>query len=95
MQFSNSESTKWQEQHADHASTFGLSSILLIELLNGPQSTQLLIRAEMCLAIDRTFKMNESVPLGPNENWMCKTKCKSAIWRGGQLGVHQSNGTGK
>ena len=48
-----------------HASTFGLSSILWIELLNGPQSTQLLIRAEMCPAIDRTFKMDESVPLGP------------------------------
>ena len=66
--FSNSESTKWQEQHADHASTCGLSSILLIELLNGPQSTQLLIRAEMCPAIDQTFKMDESVRLGPNEN---------------------------
>ena len=25
-------STKWQEQHADHSSTFGLSSILLIEM---------------------------------------------------------------
>ena len=33
--FSNIESTKWQEQHTDHASTYGLSSILLIELLNG------------------------------------------------------------
>ena len=43
-------------------------SILLIELLNGPQSTQLLIRAQMCLAIDQTFKMDESVPLGPDEN---------------------------
>ena len=66
--FSNSESTKWQEQDADHASTFGLSSILLTELLNGPQSTQFLIRAEMCLVTDRTFEMDESVPLGPNEN---------------------------
>ena len=66
--FSNSESTKWHEQHTDHASTSGLSSILLIELLNGPQSTQLLIRAEMYPAIDQTFKMDESVPLGPNEN---------------------------
>ena len=67
--FSNSESIKWQEQHADHASTFGLSSILLIELfIKWPQSTQLLIRVEMCPAIDRTFKMDESVPLGPNEN---------------------------
>ena len=44
--FLNSESTSSQEQRADHASTFGLSSILLIELLNGPQSTQLLIRTE-------------------------------------------------
>ena len=25
-------STKWKEQHADHSSTFGLSSILLIEM---------------------------------------------------------------
>ena len=66
--FSNSESTKWKEQHSDRASTLGLSSILLIELLNVPQSTQLLIRAEMCPAIDETFKMDESVPLGPNEN---------------------------
>ena len=66
--FSNSEPTKWQEQHTDHASTYDLSSILLIELLNGPQSTQLLIRAEMCLTIDQTFKMDESVLLGPSEN---------------------------
>ena len=66
--FSDSESTKWQEQHADHASAFGLSSILLIQLLNGPQSTQLLIRAEMCPASDQTFKMDKSVPLGLNEN---------------------------
>ena len=66
--FSNNESTKWQEQHTDHGSTYGLSSILLIELLNGLQLTQLLIRAEMCPAIDQTFKMDESVPLGPNEN---------------------------
>ena len=63
--FSNNESTKWQEQHTDHVSTYGLSSILLIELLNGPQSTELLIRAEMCPAIDQTFKMDESVPFGP------------------------------
>ena len=27
--FSHKESTKWQEQRADHASTFGLSSILI------------------------------------------------------------------
>ena len=66
--FSNSESTEWQEQHTDRASTYGLSSTLLIELLNGPQSTQLLIRTEMCPAIYQTFKMDESVPLGPNEN---------------------------
>ena len=66
--FSNSEPTNWQEQHADHASTFGLSSILLTELSNGPQSTQLLIRAEMCPAIDQTFQMDQSVPLGLNEN---------------------------
>ena len=68
--FSNSESTKWQEhrQHTDHASTYGLSSILLIELLNGPQSTKLLIRAEMCSATDQTFTMDESVPLEPNGN---------------------------
>ena len=66
--FSIIESTKWQEQHTDHVSTYGLSSILLIELLNGPQSTQLLIRAEMCPAMDQTFKMDESVPLRPNEN---------------------------
>ena len=67
--FSNSESTKWQEQqHTDHASTYGLSSTLLVELLNGPQSTQLLIKVEMCPAIDQTFKMDESVPLGLNEN---------------------------
>ena len=40
--FSKNESTKWEEeQHVDHASTLGLSSILPIELLNGPQSTQL------------------------------------------------------
>ena len=38
--FSNSESTKWKEQHTDYASTYDLSSILFIELLNGPQSTQ-------------------------------------------------------
>ena len=57
--FSNSESTKWQEQHADHASTFGHSSILLTELLNCPQSIQLLIRVEMYLAIDQTFKMDD------------------------------------
>ena len=37
--FSNSESTKRQEQHVDHASTFGFLSILLIEILNDPQST--------------------------------------------------------
>ena len=66
--FSRSESTKWQEQHTDHASTYGLSSILLIQLLNDPQSTQLLIRAKMCPAIDETFKMDGFVPLGPNEN---------------------------
>ena len=64
--FSISESTKWQYQHADHASTFGLSPILLIESLNDPQSTQLLIGAEICAAIDRTFKMDESVLLGRN-----------------------------
>ena len=93
--FSNSESTNWQEQHADHASTFGLSSILLTELSNGPQSTHLLIRAKIFPAIYQTLKMDQSVPLGPNENEICKTKCKSAIWRVGQLGVHQSNGTGK
>ena len=29
---------------------------------------QLPIRTEMCPAIDRTFKMDESVPLGPNPN---------------------------
>ena len=66
--FSNSESTKWQEQHAGHASTFGLSSMLLIEILNGPQSTQLLIRTEMCPAIDGTLKMDEFFLLGQNEN---------------------------
>ena len=36
MHCSNSELAKWQEQHADHASTFGLSSMLLIELLSDP-----------------------------------------------------------
>ena len=61
--FSNIESTKWQEKHADHASTFDLSSILLVEVfINGPQSTKLLIRAKMCPATDRTFRMDESVP---------------------------------
>ena len=47
--FSNSEPTKWQEQHTHHASTCDLFVlILLIELFNGPQSTtQLLVRAEM------------------------------------------------
>ena len=87
--FSNSELTKWQKQHADHSSTFGLSSILLTEMalnhttqslklkwpsiilfnqsyywevIKYPQSTQLLIRAEMCPAIEGTFKwMNLSL----------------------------------
>ena len=49
----------------------------------------------LILAVNRTFKIDKSVPLGPVFNWICKTKCKSAIWQVGQVSVHLSNRKGR